>query len=283
MNSRNTLVIVVLIALGIGAVAGILGYTWVVGGDGTASEPISAPTLDINALPTLNPTQAFDAVTQVAALSAQVESLQATVVASTGDTETTEDTTDTQAESTTTRTQYRIVPENSLASFSLDEDLRGSRVTVIGTTSEVAGDIIVDFANPASSQIGTIRINARTIATDNQFRDRALRAEILLSSQDEFEFIEFIPTALNNLPETVTVGETYTFDIVGNLTIINTTNEVAFTTQVTLGEAGQLTGSATTTILYEDWNISIPSAPGVANITDEVILTIDFVATEVTG
>lgn len=273
----------------IGAAVGIVGFITLVGGSGEASEPISAPTLDINAVPTLNPTQAFDAVTQVAQLSSQVADLQATIEgmnAEAAPTEIPSEPTDTPpidepAAGSLGRAQYRIDPQSSQVSFILEEDLRGTRTTVIGTTNEVAGDIIIDYDNPASSQIGTIRINARTLQTDNSFRNRALRSNILLSSQDQYEFIEFVPTALNGLPESAAIGETYTIEIVGDLTIIGNTREVMFTTEVTLDSETQISGSATTSVLYADWGISIPDAPGVSNVTDDVTLTIDFVANQV--
>ena len=63
--------------------------------------------------------------------------------------------------------------------FELDEDLRGSRITVVGMTDQVAGEVALDFANLADTQVGTIQINARTLATDNNFRNRAIQNEIL--------------------------------------------------------------------------------------------------------
>ena len=308
MNMRAN--IVALVSLAVGAAVDSLGFTWIVGGDGEPSTEISAPTLDVNALPTLNPTQAFDAVTQVAVLNAQMADLQATIdsqqatmqsaaemaesAIQTVDAveaqptdvpteEVVEEPEPTQVpteEVAAARTLYRIGTDGSEVTFSLDEDLRGSRITVVGATDQVAGDIVIDFGNPAASQIGTIRINARTLETDNNFRNRAIRGQILRSSEDEFEFIEFVPTALNGLPESVTVGETYTFEIVGDLTITGVSREVTFTTTVTMDSETAISGVATATVLYADWGINIPDVPSVSNITDEVILAIDFVANQ---
>jgi polyisoprenoid-binding protein YceI len=124
-------------------------------------------------------------------------------------------------------------------------------------------------------------VNARTLATDNEFRNRALRSEILQSASDEYEFIEFTPTAVNGLPDSVTVGENYAFEIVGNLTIAGQTNEVTFSAEVTPQSEEQLTGSATAIVRYADWGITIPSVPSVANVTEDVTLTINFVAQQV--
>ena len=161
------------------------------------------------------------------------------------------ETIDTGAESTV----FSIVSEESEASFSLEEDLRGNRVTVIGTTNQVGGDVAIDFTNPSASDVGTITINARSLETDNGFRNRAMRSDILQSAQDEYEFITFAPTSLSGLPDSVDVGETYTFDIIGDLTILDTTTEVTFNAEVTVVSETEITGSATTNILYGEWGL----------------------------
>lgn len=184
---------------------------------------------------------------------------------------------------TESATVFNIVPEESLVSFTLEEDLRGSRVTVVGTTNQVAGQLLVDFAEPTNSQVGTIRINVRSLATDNDFRNRAIRGQILLSAQDEYEFSEFVPTSVVGLPETVTIGEPITFQIVGNLTLRGITGEVTFDAAVTPVSETRLQGSATATVQRATWQLNIPNVPGVANVTEDVQLAINFVALAAEG
>lgn len=285
MNART--LIVALIGMGIGAALGIFGFIYFVGGDGTPSEAISAPTLDVNAIPTLNPTQAFAAVTQVADLNAQITDLQATIAALNANaaaavveptTIPAEAAAQAVEEPVATRTLYRIDSASSEAKFVLQEDLRGSRIDVIGTTNQIAGDIILDFANPAASQIGTIRINARTLETPEEMRNRAIRSRVLQSASDQYEFIEFVPTSITGLPASVNVGETHSFEITGNLTLVGQTREVTFNAEATLASEQELSGTATATINYTEWGIAIPTAPGVANVTPTVTLSIDFAA-----
>lgn len=176
---------------------------------------------------------------------------------------------------------FRIVQDESRVSFILEEDLRGVRTTVIGTTNDVAGDIQVDLENPANTQIGAIRINLRTLATDNDFRNRAIRSEILQSARDEYEFTEFIPTAIEGLPETVSVGQPFTFQVTGDLKLVDTTRSVTFEVTVTPVSEERLEGTGTATVLRSDYGLKIPDVPSVANVTDEVQLTIDFVAVAV--
>lgn len=175
---------------------------------------------------------------------------------------------------------FSIVAEQSEVSFILEEDLRNIRTTVIGTTTEVGGTIHVNLANPSASAIDTIAVNARTLETDNSFRNRALRSRILKTAQDDFEFIIFEPTSLSNFSaESVSIGDTLTFDITGDLTITGVTQSVTFNASVTVDSDTQINGSATTNVLRSDYGLVIPSVPSVANVTDDVDLAINFVAT----
>jgi polyisoprenoid-binding protein YceI len=269
---KNLVYIVAAFALlGIGAVGGILVYNAALAGDGEASEEISAPTLDPNVTPTPGYSQI---VATNEALQTEIAILQQatpeTVIEATQE--------PVAATGLTGRNLFRISQEESEVRFNIDETLNGNRITVVGATNQVAGDIVVDFSDPGSSQVGTIRINARTLETDNRFRNDALRARILRSAEDEFEFAEFTPTDLTGLPASVEVGDTFEFEIIGDLTVRGTTNSLTFTTTVTVTSAERLDGTATATILYSDFGLVIPDVPSVSDVADEVILEIDFAA-----
>jgi polyisoprenoid-binding protein YceI len=177
-------------------------------------------------------------------------------------------------------TLFTIDPERSQAEFHIDEVLRGNDVTVVGVTKQIAGDIIINVANPAASTIGEIRINARDLTTPESGRNRALRQFILLSEQDQYEFITFSPTAINNMPESVTVGEAFSFQVVGDLTVKGETKEVTFDVTVTANSETEIEGTAETTVAYKDFGINIPDVPFVASVEDNVLLKLDFVAAE---
>jgi polyisoprenoid-binding protein YceI len=147
---------------------------------------------------------------------------------------------------------------------------------VIGTTDQVAGEMSVDPGNPANTKVGVIQVNARTLVTDSDFRNRAIKNAIL--ETDTYEFITFTPTAITGLPETGAVGQSYTFQIVGDLTIRDVTNQVTFDVTANPVSDARLEGTATTTILYKDFGITIPSVPSVASVEDDVRLELDFVA-----
>jgi polyisoprenoid-binding protein YceI len=171
---------------------------------------------------------------------------------------------------------FTIVQAESQARFTLDEELRGSPVTVVGATDQVAGELAIDFSNPANTVLGTILINARTLETDNEFRNRALQNEILQTGS--FELITFTPTALTGLPATIAVGDTVTFQITGDLTIRDVTQPVTFEVTVTVVAQDRVEGLASVTVLRSAYGLEIPTVPSVANVTDEVLLELEFVA-----
>jgi len=171
---------------------------------------------------------------------------------------------------------YQISQAESQVRFQLDEDLRGARTTVVGATDQVAGEIALDLNDLSTAQMGVLQINARTLATDNNFRNRAIQNEILQTGS--YEFITFTPTAINGLPASATVGEAITFTIDGDLTIRDVTQPVTFTVVATPVTETQLAGTASAVIVRADYNLAIPSVPNVANVEEEVELYIEFVA-----
>jgi polyisoprenoid-binding protein YceI len=173
-------------------------------------------------------------------------------------------------------TTYTIQQASSEARFVIDEVLSGSPVTVVGATDQVAGQIALDLSDPSTAHVGTIQINARTLATDSTQRDNAIKNRILYTN--DYEYITFEPTSLVGLPESVTVGESYRFQVVGQLSVAGQTHEATFDVTVTATAEGTLVGSATTTINYADWGISVPSVPMVTGLAETVTLEFDFVA-----
>ncbi len=173
-------------------------------------------------------------------------------------------------------TIYEIKPEESEVSFTLGEILRGVPTAVIGKTDQVAGQIAFDFEDFSTVKVGTIQINARTLLTDNNFRNKAIRNRILFT--DAFEFITFEPTAVTGLPDSIEIGELVEFQITGNLTVRDTTSEVTFAVTATAVSPDRIEGTATATVMRRQFNLQIPSVSGVADVDEEVILEIDFVA-----
>jgi polyisoprenoid-binding protein YceI len=174
---------------------------------------------------------------------------------------------------------FRIDPAASEVRFSIDEILRGSPNTVIGSTREVSGELVANQAEPALSTIGPISIDAGSFVTDNGFRDRAIDQFILQASS--YPTLTFVSTAIAEIPAAVAPGESLTFSVTGDLTIREITLPVTFEVSLNVESPDRLTGTATATIQRSDFALTIPSVPQVAEVSEEVILQIDFTAVRV--
>lgn len=289
--SYGVVAILVIIAFALGAGVGVGGFIFATGGEGRASRSVQEAIAEAEG----NDSDEND-VAESQTVDEESETDETTTDEQTVDEEseadetTDEQVTDTEADDSADATSdempetseaidFAIVTEQSSATFTLEEDLRGERVTVIGTTEEVGGTISVNLDDPTQSSVGTIAVNVRTIATDNDFRNRAIRSRILKSAQEIYEFVIFEPTALSNFSaESVSVGDILTFDITGNLTITGVTQEVTFNASVTVDSDTQISGTATSNVLYADFGLVIPEVPSVANVTDDIDLAINFVA-----
>jgi len=169
-------------------------------------------------------------------------------------------------------TPYRISQEQSEVEFNIDEVLNGKPFTVVGKTSQVAGDILIDLGDLSLAEMGTIRINARTLKTDNINRDGAISRLILKSEKEEFEFIEFKPISITGLPANANNFQRSVVEITGELTIAGTTKTVTFGGIVDLISEDQISVLAQTKIFYKDFGLTIPEVPFVASVEDEVTL-----------
>lgn len=283
----------------VGGIVGVFVFIRITGGTGEPSIPISAPTLSVQSIvtpteigqalsivePTLIPqptttpqfrpaTSPTSTVPQPIRIIPSATFIKPTVVQPTA----------TSIPPTPINAPprlFRIVSDESEASFSVFETFPLG--TAIGRTNQVAGDIIVDFNNPSHSQIGTIRINVRTLKTDDPDRDRSIRCCVLLSAQDIYEFADFVPTTITGLPDRVQVGERVSFQVSGNLTLRGVTRSVTFTVSLTLTSLTEIRAVADATVNRSDFGILNNSENGFDyhGVEETVSLSFDFVARQV--
>ncbi len=288
--SRSTRTVTGIVIAVIVVVLLVVGYIYVSGGSGAPSATLSAPTLAIATATTVPATAAPTATTVVVtqeATAAATSEATAAVTQAVSAVATSEATAEATAAATAASAAraaqsgpvvFNIDSTQSKVSFILNEILNGRNNEVIGTTNQVAGQIAVDFTNPQNSQVGEIRIDVRTLATDSSMRDRVIRGQVLQSAQDQYEFVSFKPTALTGLPAALTLGQPVTFQITGDLTIRTVTKSVTFDATVTPDAQAKIAGTATATIQRGDFNLTIPNVPSVAGVDEAVKLQIDFVA-----
>lgn len=277
--------------LGVGAIIGGFGgvfiFMYITGGSATPSEPISAPALSLETFDASaveaeegQPTAVSVALAEETAATESLPTPVAAVLEA-GEAESAAPVPTEAATATPDALApqlFRIVSGESEARFSVYETFPEG--TAVGRTNEIAGDIIVDYATPANSQLGTIRINVRTLRTDDPDRDRSIRCCVLLTAQRAYEFADFVPTALHDLPAQIELGQILNFRVTGDLTLRGTTQPVTFSVVLTLVNADELRGSATTRVNRSDFGILNDAENGFDyhGVEESVALEFDFVA-----
>lgn len=181
-----------------------------------------------------------------------------------------------QSPATTAPTIFEIIQTGSEARFLIDEVLRGEPTTVVGATDQVTGQFALNPNDLSTTRVGTIQVNARALATDNYFRNRAIKNQVLQTN--DYEFVTFAPTEILGLPESGTTDQTYSFQIVGDLTITDVTRQVTFDVTATPTSDTQIKGFASTQLLTTDFELFIPDSPSVDTVDDTVRLELEFVA-----
>ena len=173
---------------------------------------------------------------------------------------------------------FRLSSTDSSASYTLHEVLRGSPVTVIGKTNQLDGDIALDRTHANAARLGTIRIDAQTLKTDNDRRDNTVKRMILKSEDDANEYIVFKAKSVVGVPETVSNNVPFPLTIVGDLTVTGATKEVTFTGQGSFTADDQLIADVKTTVHYADFGLAVPKLSFLANVEEDAVLDIHAVA-----
>lgn len=173
-------------------------------------------------------------------------------------------------------TIFALDPAASEARFSIGELLANAPNTVVAVNSQVQGGGVLNFLDPAQSRLDDFTIDASGFVTDSGLRDRAIRQFILQS--DQYPEIQFQVTSISGFPDAITIGESVSFEITGTLTIRDISQETTFVGEATVVSEGRVEGMATATVLRADYELTIPSVPRVADVDEEVILEIEFVA-----
>lgn len=172
-----------------------------------------------------------------------------------------------------------IVASKSQATYSLNEVLVGVPTHVVGTSNQISGQIIFDSTTkPASVTIGDILIDATSFKTDKDRRDEHVIKSIFKSDQIENKFIIFHTTSIVGIPETLTAGQNFPVEIIGDLTISGVTKPATFTGAVTWENDGSVTGSASTSLAYANFGLEVPNLSFLANVDKIVELNISFIA-----
>lgn len=174
---------------------------------------------------------------------------------------------------------YRIDPQHSEVRYEVGETFfQDNRfATAVGRTTGIAGELLVDYDQPAASRVGEIVIDVSQFVSDESRRDNFLNRNGLVSSV--YPFASFITHSIEGLPARAAPGEKFALTLHGDLTVKEVTKPASWQLVLELFD-GQIIGSAETQILMSDYGVG-PIQLAFLRTEDEVKLVFEFVAVEV--
>lgn len=171
------------------------------------------------------------------------------------------------------QTLYRIDPVRSSVTYAVDERLAGVSRTANGSTQGLAGDLVINDADPSASVLGEVMVNVQQLTSDQSLRDRRIRQDFLESGH--YPLARFVPGAIGGMPASITDGEAYDITIDGQLTVKETTAPVVLNATAER-DGDQVRVTASTTVLMSTFDIGPIELIGFVRTGDEVTLTFDL-------
>jgi len=175
---------------------------------------------------------------------------------------------------------YRILPEESSASYQIREKFAdfAEMVSPVGTATGVEGEIQLDMADPPALKSMVVKVDLRGLSTDDPQRDEKLADRWLVTNS--YPYATFQVKEVKDGPSSYQEGQAATFILGGDLTIRDVTRPVDFAVTASI-DGDTLTGEAETRILMSDYGIDPPNLLGFVKVEDEVVVRVKIRAVRV--
>ncbi len=183
---------------------------------------------------------------------------------------------------------FVIVPEQSKASYLVDEEffagalaklgINAGKAKVVGSTQAIAGQLQLNLDNLAAA-LGdnTFTVQMNTLVTNQPPRDKWIREDG--PKFNAHPVASFKATAIQGAPTAYTDGQEVNFKLVGDLTVREQTKPVTFDVKAKLA-GDTLTGVATTQLRLSDFGIDPPNFANTLTVADPFGIEVQFTAKE---
>ncbi len=170
---------------------------------------------------------------------------------------------------------YRIDATRSSVAYDVEEILAGTSHTAHGTTSGIAGDILLDERTPGSSKVGEIVVNVEQLTSDQAIRDNRIRHDFLESTH--YPLARLKVTSITGLPSRIEDSKDYQLELKGDLVVKDQARPVTLAATASRAD-DTLHVKATAHVKLTDWGIGPISLGPLVKTGDEATLTIDATA-----
>jgi polyisoprenoid-binding protein YceI len=173
---------------------------------------------------------------------------------------------------------YRINPELSEAAYFVDEELASLPLpsTAKGATSEIEGEFVLtaDGTALAEGAPSFFTVDLTGLTSDESMRDRRVQEALETSA---FPTATFTVTSVTGYDAGVPEGEEQSLQLSGTLDLHGVEREVTWDVKAKR-EGNVISGLATLTIAFADFDITAPTFAGLVSIDDEATLQVQLIA-----
>jgi polyisoprenoid-binding protein YceI len=173
------------------------------------------------------------------------------------------------------QTRLTISPTGSEARYIVRELLAANTIEndVIGKTTAVSGTIALDAAGKVIPAESRITVDLTGLKTDRDRRDGYVQRNTLKTA--EFPTTTLQVTELRGAPSPLPTSGTFTFTLVGDLTLRGVTKPTTWSVTAVASRTG-FTGTAKTSFTFAEFEMTKPRVPVVARVDDPIALELQF-------
>ncbi len=159
----------------------------------------------------------------------------------------------------------------SFAGFRVDEELTVGKVVAVGRSGGVTGSLTISDGRLVATEVV---VDMNEIVSNDSRREGAIRSAVGASTNPTATFVLGDRV---DLPAGLADGEVVRIEAVGTLTVNGVTNPAAFTIDALLRDDGFGIVTGSTEIVFEDFDVTPPTAPIVVSIDESGIVEFQLI------
>lgn len=173
---------------------------------------------------------------------------------------------------------FRIIPDLSEAAYFVNERLASLPVpsTAKGTTKEIEGEfyLTTDGTALAPDRVSSFRVDLRNLTSDESRRDQRVQQALETS---RYPYASFTVSSVSGYNPSIPQDQEQSLQLTGILDLHGVQREVTWDLKVRR-QGNVISGLATLTVSFADFNITPPTFAGLISIDDKATLQVQVIA-----
>lgn len=168
-----------------------------------------------------------------------------------------------------------LAPSGNEARYRVREQLANVAFPndAVGTTQSVTGAIVIGDDGKIVTGASKIVVDLTTLKSDKERRDGFIQRRTL--ETDQYPTATLVPTAARGLPNPLPKSGSFSFELIGDLTVHGTTRSTTWQVTAQATDSG-FVGMAKTHFTFGEFGLEQPRVMVVLSVDDDIRLEYDF-------